>query len=76
MFADLPPQTFMRVLSSQYLDTYVDGEFCATTGELAPGVWRVDVGCSGSMVEFRNMAGVAVAALSWENWRLAIVGGD
>lgn len=75
MMADLPPQTFMRVLSSQYLDAYVDGEFCASTHYME-GTNRVDVGCPGEYVAFRNLDGLVVAVLPWENWRLAVVGGD
>lgn len=70
---DLPPSTFERVLSGQYLDAYVDGEFCASTAELGLGVYRVDVGCSGSIIEFRSASGEMVAVLPMENWRLAVL---
>jgi len=70
------PVFFMRVLSSQYLDAYVDGEFCASTSSYDGDAThlRVDVGCSGSIVEFRNLDGVVVAELPWENWHLTKVG--
>lgn len=76
MFVDLPPATFMRVLSSQYLDAYVDGEFCASTSSFDGDSThqRVDVGCSGSVVAFRNADGLVVAILPWENWHLTKLG--
>lgn len=74
MFIDLPPATFMRVLSHQYLDAYVDGVFCDSTSLIDGGPnWRVDVGCAGVVVEFRDRDGAVVARLSWENWMLAVV---
>lgn len=71
MLIDQPPIP-MRVLAEEYLDAYVDGVFCASTFEVE-GVQRVDVGCAGERVEFRDRDGELFAVLPWENWHLTVL---
>lgn len=73
----MPPEVFARYISQQYVDTYVDGNFCSSSSYQGQGYWRTDVeptcGYSGAMVEFKDVNGNVFAYLPWENWRLNYV---
>lgn len=69
---DLPPPAPMRVIASEYLDAYVDGQFCQSTSQYEV-VHRVDVTCVGVIVELRDINGNLFAVVPWENWHLTDV---
>lgn len=64
MYYDLPPQPPARYMASEY---------CASTSKVGLDIYRVDVDCYGSSVEFHSADGTLVATLAWTDWKLNYV---
>lgn len=76
MFIDFPPEPFARFVGTATapVEAWVDGNYCGTSEETAPGWYRIDVqsdcGYDGATVVFTDADGNPVATLAWENWHL------